>query len=161
MALLVLAAVMIIAALVLFLIETVTPHGVMGILGGLLVIGAVYIIIQEQGWMTGILSLIIISMLSVVVVILGFKYMPNSALGRLLILNDSETREEGYSAGADELYQDLIGAEGTADSYLRPAGIGAFDNRRVDVVSEGEFIPRGTRIKVTAVNGNRVVVRPL
>ena len=41
---------------------------------------------------------------------------------------------------------------------LRPAGHATIDGRRVDVVSRGEAIEAGTRIRVIEVAGNRVVV---
>ena len=44
-------------------------------------------------------------------------------------------------------------------SCLRPSGIADVDGERVDVVSDGEFIERGTQIIVTRVEGNRIVVR--
>ena len=53
----------------------------------------------------------------------------------------------------------LLGAIGEALSDLRPAGVARFGDRRVDVVTEGEFIPRGTPVRVIKVEGPRVVVR--
>ena len=44
---------------------------------------------------------------------------------------------------------------------IRPAGIAVFDDRRVDVVGEGDFIEEGEALEVVAVEGNRVVVRAL
>ena len=42
---------------------------------------------------------------------------------------------------------------------LRPAGTVQIDGRPVDVVSEGAFIEKGTRVVVLSVSGSRVVVR--
>jgi membrane-bound serine protease (ClpP class) len=42
---------------------------------------------------------------------------------------------------------------------LRPAGIAQFGERKVDVVTEGEYLPAGTWIKVIRVDGTRVIVR--
>ncbi|HEY5424959.1 MAG TPA: NfeD family protein, partial [Candidatus Tumulicola sp.] len=52
----------------------------------------------------------------------------------------------------------LHGLTGTAASYLRPAGIAAIEGRRVDVLTEGEFIPQGTPIRVVRVEGSRIFV---
>ena len=49
--------------------------------------------------------------------------------------------------------------EGAALSALRPAGAAQIAGRRVDVVSEGTFIPAGAAVKVVSVEGARVVVR--
>ncbi len=53
------------------------------------------------------------------------------------------------------------GRQGVAISQLRPAGIGRFGLRRVDVVARSEFLKRGEPIVVVEVEGNRVVVEPL
>jgi membrane-bound serine protease (ClpP class) len=42
---------------------------------------------------------------------------------------------------------------------LRPSGNAAIGDRRVDVVTEGTMIDKGTPIRVVAVEGSRVVVR--
>lgn len=51
-----------------------------------------------------------------------------------------------------------LGASGVADCDLRPAGRVAFAQGLIDVVSSGEWIERGTRVKVVKIEGNRVVV---
>jgi membrane-bound ClpP family serine protease len=42
---------------------------------------------------------------------------------------------------------------------LRPSGTASINGRRVDVVTEGGLIERGTAVKVVAVEGARIVVR--
>ena len=44
---------------------------------------------------------------------------------------------------------------------LRPAGIGEFDGVKLNVVSDGEFIAQGRRVRVQKVAGNRIVVMEL
>jgi membrane-bound serine protease (ClpP class) len=58
-------------------------------------------------------------------------------------------------------YSALLGHTGEAVSYLRPAGVAAIDGRRVDVLTSGEFIPQGTPVRVTRVEGARVFVEPI
>jgi membrane-bound serine protease (ClpP class) len=65
---------------------------------------------------------------------------------------------QGY-VSAPESDRRWLGKTGTALSPLRPAGIADIDGTRVDVVSDGGFIDTGTRIDVTRVDGNRIVVR--
>ena len=55
----------------------------------------------------------------------------------------------------------LLGKEGTVEADCRPAGMARLDGRRVDVVTRGEWLERGERIKVVEVKGNRVVVAKL
>lgn len=52
----------------------------------------------------------------------------------------------------------LVGRIGTAVTVLRPTGTMELDADRVDVVTEGEFLEAGQRVRVLYVRGNRVVV---
>ncbi len=52
-----------------------------------------------------------------------------------------------------------VGDQGVADSALRPAGKARFDDRFVDVVSDGGFVDRDKPVRVIEIAGNRVVVR--
>jgi membrane-bound serine protease (ClpP class) len=54
---------------------------------------------------------------------------------------------------------ELLQQTGTAFTQLRPAGTALINGRRVDVVTEGQLIERGTPVRVVAVEGMRVVVR--
>jgi membrane-bound ClpP family serine protease len=60
--------------------------------------------------------------------------------------------------GAGEAAE-LLGAIGTASTPLRPAGVVKFGDKFVDVVSDGGFIPAGTRVQVIQVEGTRIVVK--
>ncbi len=52
-----------------------------------------------------------------------------------------------------------IGDEGVADSALRPAGRARFGDAYLDVVADGSFVTAGSRIRVIAISGIRVLVR--
>ena len=47
---------------------------------------------------------------------------------------------------------------GIADSALRPAGKARFGNRFVDVITDGEFITKGSKVRVVQTSGSRVLV---
>jgi membrane-bound serine protease (ClpP class) len=50
------------------------------------------------------------------------------------------------------------GRTGTAITLLRPSGIAVIDDRRYDVVTRGEFLEKGTPIRVVSAKGARIVV---
>ena len=54
---------------------------------------------------------------------------------------------------------ELLHGTGTAVTQLRPSGVATINGQRVDVVTEGGLIERGTPVKVVAVEGSRIVVR--
>jgi membrane-bound serine protease (ClpP class) len=50
------------------------------------------------------------------------------------------------------------GRTGTAITLLRPSGKAMIDDRRYDVVTRGEFLEKGTPIRVVKAKGARIVV---
>ena len=76
-------------------------------------------------------------------------------LGKALTL---EQDSKGYVPARADL-TGLVAQEGEALTVLRPAGIARFGDRKVDVVTEGEYLPAGALIKVIRVDGTRVIVR--
>ena len=55
----------------------------------------------------------------------------------------------------------MVGKLGETITVLRPSGTAIIEDERYDVVSEGGFINKGTRIRVTKVEGRRIVVRAI
>ncbi len=51
-----------------------------------------------------------------------------------------------------------VGEVGVARTILRPAGKAEFGAALVDVVTDGEFVDRGAKVRVTLVEGDRVLV---
>jgi membrane-bound serine protease (ClpP class) len=89
--------------------------------------------------------------------VLVWLVLRNRAWQRL-VLHRGNTRQEGYSAASADLIE-LAGQTGETLTPLRPSGRARFGERIVDVVSEGNFIARGTPVAVLEVVGSRVVVQ--
>ena len=68
--------------------------------------------------------------------------------------------EKGGSPATDKP-DDLLSAEGVATTTFELSGIANINGKKVDVISEGEMISKNTRIKVTGVKRNRIVVKPV
>ena len=56
-------------------------------------------------------------------------------------------------------FRHLVGKEGIATTQIIPSGKARIDGHLIDVTADGEVIERGQSIVVTAVQGNRVVVK--
>ena len=54
-----------------------------------------------------------------------------------------------------------LGAMGVAANQLLPSGIGRFGSQRINVVTQGEPIEAGRKIKVVAIEGNSIVVKEI
>ncbi len=52
-----------------------------------------------------------------------------------------------------------IGDTGEVVSKLRPTGKAQFGDAIVDVVAEGDFLDKGTKVEIIEIHGNRVVVK--
>lgn len=88
---------------------------------------------------------------------LSIKYFPQTKLGNQMILHKTlEGAQSSRNASAD-----LVGREGVAQTVLRPSGVAVIDSHRLDVTAESGLIAPGTPIKVVAVEGTRIVVRPV
>ena len=85
----------------------------------------------------------------------------SAAKGRLsrsaMVLNDTESTDQGYVASAD--MQSFLGLKGETTTVLRPTGMATFDGVKLNVVSDGEFIPAGTPVTVTSVEGSKILVK--
>ncbi len=91
--------------------------------------------------------------------VLLVKLMTKTVFWQKLTSPDVEKAEEGYSTSVG--WENLVHAEGVSQTDLRPAGWVIIDNKRIFVVSEGDFIEKNSKVKVLSVDGNRVVVRKL
>ncbi len=98
------------------------------------------------GWS---LALIIIGVLVLL------RFFPKTPLFEKIALTTSQ--KEGYTAPPDYSY--LLGKRGKTLTPVRPAGKVSIEGKIIDVVSEGEFIPKGKKVEIIKVEGARVVVR--
>ncbi|MBL7077992.1 MAG: hypothetical protein ISS31_11045 [Kiritimatiellae bacterium] len=88
-------------------------------------------------------------------ILLG-RYLPATRPFQKLMLNKAVSADDGYQASAPT--DDLLGMTGTAETAMRPAGIGVFGDRRLNVIAHGEFIDKGDAIVIAETHGNRIVV---
>ncbi len=80
--------------------------------------------------------------------------------GWLVLKKTLVTAHSGYDPAPtpDEKAARFVGKEGVAVTDLRPAGNAKVDGEVLDVVSAHGYIDRGEAVKVTAVEGLRIVV---
>lgn len=158
------APVLFIIGLALLLLEifVIPGFGVVGIVGIILVFLSLYsgLGVQFQNFsgtkhLFSRASAIIFGSIAfaITIVILAFKFLPKTRLFPKIVLTNAEL---GYRAHED--MQQLIGCMGITVSPLRPSGIAVIDDKRLDVVTEGGYIEKNTKIKVIYVEGSRIVV---
>ena len=97
------------------------------------------------------------ALLAAAVFALIVRRLPSSRLWRRLVHQAASTSRRGFVSAPPR--ESLVGKRGVVRTELRPAGTALIDGKPVDVVSEGAFLPKGTAVRVIAVEGMRVVVR--
>lgn len=149
------AAVIFVAGLILLIIELVVPgFGVFGITGIIAIF--VSIVFAAPSLNQGLITLLIALVVLIVAVPVFFKIFGRSRLMQRFVLAQAETSAKGFvHAPAKSSLQDKNGSTLTV---LRPAGSALIDGQRVDVLTEGEFIGKGEKIRVIRVEGTKVIV---
>ena len=152
------ALVALVVGYVLLVVEMCIPgFGVPGIAG---IILAVLGVITMQP--TPLQALIVVVVYVVLLCIALAICLRSAAKGRLsksrLVLNEVATKAE-TSESSELTY--FVGKTGAAHTPLRPAGIAEFDGVKLSVVSEGDFIDKDTPVRVSRVEGKRIIVTAL
>ena len=131
--------------------------GIPGILGGILVVTGFVLLgpTLSQGLL---LFVILAAILCVALSICLYSASKGRLNNSRLVLNDVAVPAD--AADNNDLNY-FIGKEGISRTVLRPSGIGEFDGVKLNVVSEGEFIGNGERIRVLSVEGNRILVQKI
>jgi membrane-bound serine protease (ClpP class) len=146
---------------------TVVP----GLLGSVLVLVSIVMVCQgflipenesELRTLAGTMAMIVVSggifVAAAVVITRRMDTLP--MLNRLMLAPpDAEPTEAKGAAPGDEPL--AVGDQGVAHTPLRPGGKGRFGQRTIDVLAGGDFLDRGTPIRVTRVSGNQVVVEAI
>jgi membrane-bound serine protease (ClpP class) len=134
--------------------EVFVPGGILGAFGMLALVGACAVgFLAFPGYGPPVaVGIVVLAGLALVVWI---RMFPRSGLGRRMTvsrdLRDAKATADGLGG--------LVGAEGQAVSDLRPSGFALIGGRRLDVITQGGMISKGTAVRVVLVEGNRVVVR--
>lgn len=150
------ALVLLVLGFVLVLVEMHIPgFGAPGILGVLSLVAGV-ILFARTATEALVITVIIVALLCIALSLV----IRSATKGRLahskLVLHEVSVPTVGEN---DLTY--FVGRTGEARTALRPSGIAEFDGVRLNVVSDGEWIENGKKLRVERVEGNRIVVCPV
>jgi membrane-bound serine protease (ClpP class) len=126
--------------------------GVSGIVMIFVAIGSAF-----ASWYEALIVIGASIVISIIGLVLLARYLSRFEAWGRFVLKTRATAEDGYVSGPNK--EDLIGAIGETVTMLRPAGVVRIDDKRIDAVSEGVFLPAGVLVQVIDISGNRVVVR--
>ncbi len=89
------------------------------------------------------------------------RWLPHAPIFNRMMLAPPEGKEAAVISQRETTVDlgQFVGARGVATTQLTPSGKARFNDMLVDVITDGDVLPRGTRIEVVEVHGNRIVVR--
>ncbi len=152
---------LILMAMVLFLLEILTPSlGLLAIMGIGALVGAVwaaFTIATAFGWVL----LVSLVPLTIVYLVVLRKWLPSSKLGQMVFLGKARQDTAGEGTPAAAGLEKLIGAKGTAATDLRPVGKVKIGTQRIEARAESTMIDAGADVRVVSATGTEVVVREI
>lgn len=89
------------------------------------------------------------------------RWLPSAPLFNQMVLHPPSEEEAAAISDSESLthFEDMVGMAGRTTTPLVPSGKARFGEELYDVISDGDFVPPGAEIIVTAVQGNRIIVR--
>ncbi len=134
--------------------------GVTGITGVVLEVITLVLTWFEHGPVATLAMLLIVLLVLAIAISTSLRSITKGRLSKSsLVHSESESNEDGYRSTQDLTV--FMEREGVTSTVLRPTGIADFEGVRLNVSSEGDFIPAGTKVRITSVEGSKILVRPV
>ncbi|NLX61782.1 MAG: nodulation protein NfeD [Tissierellia bacterium] len=147
-----------IIGLILLVIEAISPgFGLPGISGIVLIV--VGIVLAIGSIQSAIMSLSVAIILTAIITILLIKQGHKIEAFNKIVLSTKQEDEEGYLSSPPKY--EYLDKEGIALTDLRPSGVIVIGEEKLDALSEGSYIQKGSQIKVVKVEGSKIIVRRL
>lgn len=154
----IIALILIVAGFVLVGIEMVAPgFSVPGITGIICLIVGIFL--AADSIKEGVIITLIIVVLLTAMMLVFFKLLSSKRNKLPIVLQEEQASASGYISSNDLQY--LLGKEGVALTDLRPSGKGDFDGISFDVLTDGSYIVKDTKIVIQKVNGSKLVVKEM
>ncbi|MGI6213593.1 MAG: NfeD family protein [Christensenellales bacterium] len=156
------AAICLIVGLVFIIVEIFQPgFGVFGTLGIILCILSVYLHVS-QGHGSPLAQAFLMIFIICACIVTAFLIMLSSAkkgwISRSPLIKKGAVLNEGIAESTKD-YTNLMGAIGVATTDLRPVGRAQIGGELYDVVADGFYIAKGEGVRVTGIEGVKILVR--
>jgi membrane-bound serine protease (ClpP class) len=152
------------AGVILLILEifVIPGFGIFGIAGIVMMVLGLFLGLLSDFELTdfsfvsfAVIQLAIIFVASAVLIFILYKFLPKSHAFQNLVLHSNIGIKTGFS---NQKYSFLLNSVGESYTDLRPSGIVVIDGAKYDVVTEGDYILKGTPVKVIKIEGSRIVV---
>lgn len=153
-------AICLVVGLVLIAVEIFIPgFGICGITGISLIVFCMIFRTVTSGDFLHLLYLLVIALVvSGINLLIVVKSAKNGLLSKTPLIDNNTAIPKDY--GSDEKnYGYLINKEGTTKTVCKPVGKMILDNVEYQVITNGDYLPAGTKVKVVEVDGSTIVVK--
>ncbi len=115
---------------------------------------SLFIVFHDISTMAGTYFVLADLFMIPILVVVGLKILVRSPA----TLTETMSSDSGVVSQSPEL-ESFMGREGKSVTNLHPGGTAIIDNKRLDVVSRGEYIEKDRNLIVVEVTGNQIIVR--
>ncbi|MBQ4452669.1 MAG: hypothetical protein II912_09915 [Clostridia bacterium] len=138
----------------LIVVEALTPGmGLPGLMGTLLLGLGTFLMWRQHGSNAGLVTLLIALVFTFAAVLFSLKSAASGRLSKSKIILNGSSEVQPLDAE-----QTLVGMEGVALTPLSPVGDALLDDRKLDVLTQGEYIAKGEKIRVIRTEGKKIIV---
>jgi membrane-bound serine protease (ClpP class) len=142
------------AGVIIIIAEIFLPSGgLLSVIAAGLFGYSLFIVFNDISTMAGIYFVLADLFIIPVLVAVGLKILARSPA----TLQETLSRENGVVSQSPEM-ESFKGGEGKTVTALHPGGTAMINNKRVDVVSRGEYIEKNKDIVVVEITGNQIIV---
>ena len=142
------------AGIICIAMEIYLPGGFMGIIGGAILIWA---IIEAYRYKTNFGTMLLVCGVggSVAASWFSFTYLSKTKEGKKALLMDANIElPEDKHIGLD-------GKTGITLTDMRPSGLIEIEGKRYDAATKGEYVEKGSKIRILSVEADHVYIREL
>jgi membrane-bound serine protease (ClpP class) len=115
---------------------------------------SLFIVFHDISTMAGTYFVLADLFMIPVLVVVGLKILARSPA----TLRETLSSDRGVVSQSPEL-ENFMGREGKSVTDLHPGGTAIINNKRLDVVSRGEYIEKDSNLIVVEVTGNQIIVK--
>ncbi|MCM8529292.1 MAG: hypothetical protein NE327_22405 [Lentisphaeraceae bacterium] len=142
------------AGIICIAMEIYLPGGFMGLAGGALLIWA---IVEAYRFKTDFGTMLLVCGVggSVAASWFSFTYLSKTKEGKKALLMDANIELP------EDRHKGLEGKTGVTLTDMRPSGLIEIDGERYDAATKGEYVEKGSQIKVLSVEADHIYIREI
>jgi len=146
-------------------IFVIPGFGIAGILGMIAILASLIMSFlgyfpSQADLVNSLIAVISALIFSMVLSLAIFRKLPRFNFFNRLVLSTGQFKDLEIHSSS-ETGESYLGLEGVTLSDLRPSGTARIRAKKIDVISEGEYIPQNSRVKIIKVEGNRCIVEKI